>query len=103
MPLLVAFASLPFGIRERTYTVHGTSGQLTVHVSEQKFSPLIAVSPSGSATDDAPPTDPWSTTYTWYDHPFVLQVIFGVDHATLGSINSTATVIRRLAEGIALD
>ena len=79
MPLLVAFASLPFGIRERSYTVSAESGPLTVHVSEQQFSPLIAVGTQPSAEDPSAlfGDDVITTTYTWYDHPFVLRVMFG--------------------------
>ncbi|MHB1318250.1 MAG: hypothetical protein ACYCYF_06495, partial [Anaerolineae bacterium] len=102
MPLLVAFASLPFGIRERSYTVPSESGPLTVHVSDQRFSPLISVRPSGEAaeSDDSLYEDSATTTYTWYDHPFVLRVMFGKDRAALGSINSGATIVRRLPEGV---
>jgi|GEM_PF-918683 len=105
MPLLVAFASLPFGIRERSYTVSTESGPLTVHVSEQQFSPLIAVGTQPPADDPSAlfGDDAITTTYTWYDHPFVLRVMFGGDHAALGSINSSATIIRRLPEDIDLN
>jgi hypothetical protein len=98
MPLLVAFASLPFGLRERSYVVPSGSGPLTVHVSEQRFSPLISVGAETNTADASTDEDGVTTTYTWYDHPFVLRVLFARDRAALGSINSGATVIRRLPD-----
>ena len=104
MPLLVAFASLPFGIQERSYTVPTPSGPLAVHVSEQRFSPLISVGPAESTEQSnlVFDEDSVTTTYTWYDHPFVLRVLFGKDRAALGSINSGATILRRLPDEVNL-
>jgi len=100
MPLLVAFASLPFGLRERSYTLPSPGGDLAVHISEQRFSPLLSIGHKGV---QVPEEEGLTTTYTWYDHPFVLRVLFGSDGAALGSINSGATVVRRLPEGIDLN
>jgi len=104
MTLLVAFASLPFGVRERSYTVTTESGPLTIHISERRFIPLISVSTEGEPVDASALDEGQASTtaYTWYDHPFVLRVLFGENRAALGSINSGATVVRRLPEDLDL-
>ncbi|MBC7317585.1 MAG: hypothetical protein H5T70_14275, partial [Chloroflexi bacterium] len=43
------------------------------------------------------------TTYTWYDHPFILRVMFGRNVAALGSLNSSATMAEPLPPEISLD
>jgi hypothetical protein len=73
-------------------------------VSDQRFNPLISVGQSGQNAEPEGGFDEDSViaTYTWYDHPFVLRVMFGRDRAALGSINSGATIIRRLPDGLNL-
>jgi hypothetical protein len=58
----------------------------------------IAARPELAQSIPASGQGPGLTTYTWYDHPFVLRVVFGRNVASLGSINSSATVARPLAD-----
>lgn len=98
MPVLVAFASLPFGLREGTYTVETANGPLTAHISAQRYNPFLSISPRPEQAEGIPPSGIGEgfTTYTWYDHPFILRVVFGQNVAALGSINSSVTIVRRL-------
>jgi hypothetical protein len=105
MTTLVAFASLPFGLRGGTYEVNTPVGLVQVRVSDMHFRPFLTVSARSEMTQDIPPMGIGAgfTSYTWYDHPFVLRTIFGHDMAALGSINSAATVISPLPDQIRLD
>jgi hypothetical protein len=100
MPVLVAFASLPFGLREGTYTIETSHGPITAHISARRYQPFFSVGPQAELAESIPPNAVGDglTTYTWYDHPFVLQVVFGPNVAALGSINSGATVVEPLDE-----
>ncbi len=100
MPVIVAFASLPFGLREGTYSIKTSGGEITVHITAQRFNPFLSISPRPELAQSIPPKGIGEgfTTYTWYDHPFVLRVVFGRNIAALGSINSGATVVGPLDE-----
>ncbi len=104
MPVLVAFASLPFGLREATYDIETSSGPVTVHVSAQRFNPFLSISPRPELAQRLPEQGAGEgyTTYTWYDHPFVLRVVFGRNVAALGSINSGATIVRYVPDTLEL-
>jgi hypothetical protein len=102
MPVLVAFASLPFGLREGTYAIETSQGTITAHISGQRYQPFLYVGDAQDAGhslcldelgDDV-------TTYTWYDHPFVLRVVFGANMAALGSINSGVTVVEPVEQAL---
>jgi hypothetical protein len=97
---LVAFASLPFGLRGGVYEVHSTQGTVSVIVSELSFNPFITLASRTVATKPIPQHGQGEgfLSYTWYDHPFVLRVAFGPGIASLGSINSNATIIYHLPE-----
>jgi hypothetical protein len=98
MPALVAFASLPFGLRGEVYHVQTSKGLLEVHVSGLSFTPFISISSRPELAQTLPKAGVGEgfTSYTWYDHPFVLRVVFGRNVAALGSINSCATIVRPL-------
>ncbi|MBN1402789.1 MAG: hypothetical protein JXA74_18245 [Anaerolineae bacterium] len=99
MPALVAFASLPFGLRGEVYSVQTSKGLVDVHVSELSFTPFISISSRPELAQSLPEGGAGEgfTSYTWYDHPFVLRVVFGRNVAALGSINSCATIVRPLS------
>jgi len=94
MASIVAFASLPFGLRGGVYKVKTVYGKHEVHVSEQGFSPFLNVCSRPELMQSLPASGLGEgfTTYTWYDHPFVLRVAFGRNVAALGSISSCATL-----------
>lgn len=98
MPVLVAFASLPFGLREGTYAIETSRGTVTAHISGQRYQPFLFVGPGedGGKSLCMDELGDDLTTYTWYDHPFVLQAVFGENMAALGSINSGVTVVEPL-------
>ncbi len=102
MPVLVAFASLPFGLREGTYAIETSGGTITAHITEQRYQPFLSVAPPGEQRQlhEADLANDTLTTYTWYDHPFVLQAVFGENVAALGSINSSATIVEPLDEAL---
>jgi hypothetical protein len=98
MATLVAFASLPFGLRGGVYEICTSAGTVSVHVSELQFNPFLAISPRPELAQSIPSRGQGEgfTSYTWYDHPFVLRVVFGRNVASLGSINSCATIVEML-------
>ena len=98
MATLVAFASLPFGLRGGVYEICTSTGTVSVHVSELQFNPFLAISPRPELAQSIPVGGQGEgfTSYTWYDHPFVLRVVFGRNVASLGSINSCATIVEML-------
>jgi hypothetical protein len=95
---LVAFASLPFGIRGGEYPVALGDTQVIVRVAEQRFNPFLSVTSRPELAQSLPRDrfDDRFTSYTWYDHPFLLQVVFGRNVAALGSVSSMATVVEPL-------
>ncbi|MBC7235710.1 MAG: hypothetical protein H5T69_07690 [Chloroflexi bacterium] len=105
MATLVAFASLPFGLRGGVYEIQTFSGVVAVHVSELQFNPFLSISPRPELAQSIPKRGQGEgfTSYTWYDHPFVLRVVFGRHVASLGSINSCATVVEPLPSESILD
>ena len=111
MPVLVAFASLPFGISGGRYQVATPHGLQTVHVTDLSFTPFLTITSRPELARALPlhAEGEGYTSYSWYDHPFVLRVVFGRNIASLGSINSSGTVVQPLAaslgeiEGEALD
>jgi hypothetical protein len=112
MAIMVAFASLPFGLKGGEYEIATAAGPVTAHVTESQYSPLVGVS-SGSGLQEASPGgdegrlgrifEDAATSYTWYDHPFVLRVVFGGDGASLGSIGSSASILRPLPDDTDID
>ena len=98
MPALVAFASLPFGLKGDTFTVHTSTGKVEVHISELSFTPFRAITSRSELAKSMPKGGAGEgfTSYTWDDHPFVLRVVFGRNVAALGSINSCVTIVRPL-------
>jgi len=98
MPSLVAFASLPFGVRGGVYDVLTPSGMVQLHVTDLRFNPFLSISSRPELAQQIPENGQGDgfTSYTWYDHPFVLRVVFGRNVASLGSINSCATVVQRI-------
>lgn len=104
MPVLVAVASLPFGLRGGQYDIKVQHRTLAAHVTEQRYSPAVTVASRPELAQTIPPhgTGEGWTTYTWYDHPFVLRATFGRNVASLGSINSWAMLSRPVAEGLDL-
>jgi hypothetical protein len=105
MPVLVAIASLPFGLREGTYSVRTPPQMATIHVSQQRYSPAITISSRPELAEQIPAEgagEGW-TTYTWYDHPFVLRATFGRNVAALGSLNSWATLSLPLDDDFDID
>ncbi len=105
MPILVAFASLPFGLRGGAYEVTTESETVTVHVSELRYNPFLTVASRPELAQMIPQHGHGGgfTSYTWYDHPFVLRVTFGRNVASLGSINSCATVVQQLPPDVDFD
>jgi hypothetical protein len=103
-PLFVAFASLPFGLQGGAYPVWTYAGVKTVHVSELRYNPFLSIYSRPELLQSIPPSGQGDglTTYTWYDHPFVLRVVFGRNVAALGAINSSATVAEPLPQGLTL-
>jgi hypothetical protein len=103
MPALVAFASLPFGINGGMYHVATPHGLQTVHVSDLSFTPFLTITSRPELARALPLRGEGEgyTSYSWYDHPFVLRVIFGRNIASLGSINSSGTVIQPLVISLA--
>jgi len=104
MPVLVAFASLPFGLKGGEYEIATRAGVVTAHVTGSRYTPFVTVS-SGSESSPASCQgslgriiEEGATSYTWYDHPFVLQVVFDRDGASLGSISSCASIVRPLPD-----
>jgi hypothetical protein len=104
MPTLVAFASLPFGLRGGEYPIKTLAGTVVAHVSERRYSPFLSITSRPELAQSIPPSGQGEgfTSYTWYDHPFVLRVIFGRNVASLGSINSCATIARPLPDTVSL-
>ena len=102
MPTLVAFASLPFGLRGGVYDVMTESGLVQIHISDLQFSPFLTISSRPELAQSIPPRGQGEgfTYYTWYDHPFVLRVVFGRNVASLGSINSCATIAQPLPDDL---
>jgi len=105
MATLVAFAGLPFGLREDVYEVKTPLETVRVHVSAQRYTPVVTITSRPELAQSIPADglgDGW-TSYTWYDHPFVLRVAFGRNVASLGTLNSCATIARSLPDGQDLD
>jgi hypothetical protein len=98
MPALVAFASLPFGVAGGPYEVNTVYGIKTVHVTAQTYTPFLTIASHPAATRVLAAQDQAEglTSYSWYDHPFVLRVVFGRNIASLGSINSSGTIVQSL-------
>ena len=105
MAVLMAFASLPFEVQGGTYRVRTDAGPVEVHVAEARFTPFLSISSRPELAQTIPATGEGQgfTSYTWYDHPFVLRVTFGRNVAALGSINSCATIVRPLPPSLNLD
>jgi hypothetical protein len=102
---LAAFASLPFGLRGGTYEVRTLQGMVSVIISELSFNPFITMAARSMVAKPMPHHGQGEgfLSYTWYDHPFVLRVTFGPGIASLGSINSCATIVLRLPDDFSLD
>jgi hypothetical protein len=98
MTTLVAFASLPFGLRGGLYEVSTPTGLVEVRVSDVRYQPFLMISSRPELAQTLPDRGIGAgfTTYTWYDHPFVLRAAFGRNVAALGSINSSATIVSPL-------
>ncbi|NLG49650.1 MAG: hypothetical protein GX552_06025 [Chloroflexi bacterium] len=104
MATFLAFASLPFGLRGGEYQVATAKGMVTVYISDLSYSPFLTISSRPELAQAIPKSGEGDgfTSYTWYDHPFVLRVLFGRNVASLGAINSCATVAQPIPEGIDL-
>ncbi|MHB1295257.1 MAG: hypothetical protein ACYC4R_09720 [Anaerolineae bacterium] len=104
VPNLVAFASLPFGVRGGQYEVATKGKMVVVHVSDLRFNPFLSISSRPELIRALPSSGQGQgfVSYTWYDHPFVLRVLFGHNVASLGSINSLATILQPLPEAFDL-
>ncbi|MHB1356485.1 MAG: hypothetical protein ACYCZF_10970 [Anaerolineae bacterium] len=102
---LVAFASLPFGLRGGAYEVRTNLGIVSIIVSELSFNPFVTLAARSVVSKPIPHHGQGEgfLSYTWYDHPFVLRVTFGPGVASLGSINSSATIIHHLPDNFDLD
>ncbi|MEA3407973.1 MAG: hypothetical protein U9R48_07835 [Chloroflexota bacterium] len=102
MAMLLAFASLPFALRGGTYTVRTDEGLVDIVVSERSFNRFLTITSRPELAQSIPEGGEGEgfTSYTWYDHPFVLRVVFGRNVASLGSVNSGATIVRPLPERI---
>ncbi|MFO7919087.1 MAG: hypothetical protein R6V13_13540, partial [Anaerolineae bacterium] len=102
MAMLLAFASLPFALRGGTYTVRTDEGSVDVVVSDRSFNRFLTITSRPELAQSIPEGGEGEgfTSYTWYDHPFVLRVVFGRNVASLGSVNSGATVIQPLPDDI---
>ncbi|MHB0859418.1 MAG: hypothetical protein ACYC5M_17855 [Anaerolineae bacterium] len=98
MANLVAFASLPFGIQGGQYEVAVGRAVVVVHVSDLRYNPFLSISSRPELAQSIPSSGQGRgfVSYTWYDHPFVLRVLFGHNVASLGSINSLATIVHPL-------
>ncbi len=98
MPALVAFASLPFGINGGPYQVNTPLGPKTVHVTDLTYTPFLTITSRPGLARALPRMEQVEglTSYSWYDHPFVLRVVFGPSIASLGSINSSGTIVQPL-------
>ena len=105
MATLVAFASLPFGLRGGEYQITTPVGTFTAQVSDLRFNPLITITSRPELAQMIPASGEGEgfTSYSWYDHPFVLRVLFGRNVASLGSINSYASIVRPLSESLDLN
>ncbi len=102
MSVLVAFASLPFSLRGGDYEVVTGLGTVTIHVTQAGYSPYLTVTSRPELAQSIPQGtqgEGW-TFYTWYDHPFVLRLAFGRNVASLGSINSCATMVRPMPDEV---
>ncbi len=105
MPTLVAFAGLPFGLREDLYEIKTSQETVRVHISAQRYTPVVTVTSRPELAQSIPAdglAEGW-TSYTWYDHPFVLRVAFGRNVASLGTLNSCATIARPLSDDQDID
>jgi hypothetical protein len=104
MATLVAFASLPFGLKGGDYEIKLPTGMVAAHVSELRFSPLLTITSRPELAQMIPSSGEGEgfTSYSWYDHPFVLRVLFGRNVASLGSINSYVSIVRPLPEALNL-
>lgn len=105
MPALVAFASLPFGLQGGLYQIRSADELVDVHITDLRFSPFLTITSRPELAQSIPARGQGEgfTTYTWYDHPFVLRVVFGRNVASLGSINSCATIAQPLPAGFDLE
>ncbi|MFH1086706.1 MAG: hypothetical protein V1772_13205 [Chloroflexota bacterium] len=105
MAVLMAFASLPFELQGGTYQVKTGAGPLEVRVADARFTPFLSITSRPELAQSIPPSGEGQgfTTYTWYDHPFVLRVTFGRNVAALGSINSCATIVRPLPSTLRIE
>lgn len=103
--LLVAFASLPFGLRGGAYPIRTGGAVKTVHISEMRYHRFLSITSRPELAQTIPEDGEGAefTTYTWYDHPFVLRVMFGRNVAALGSLNSLATIAEPLSSEVPLD
>ena len=104
-PVLVAFASIPIGLRGGTYRVKTHASLIDVFVTDLRFNPFLTVTSRPELAQSIPASGEAEgyTSYTWYDHPFMLRVVFGRNVAGLGSISSCATIVRPLTDGFDLD
>ena len=104
MAALVAFASLPFGLRGGEYLVRTSTGEFTVYVSPLEYNPIITITSRPELAQSIPRDGRTEgfTSYTWYDHPFVLRVLFGRNVASLGAISSYATIVQPLEDSLEL-
>lgn len=102
---LVAFTSLPFGIRGGNYELTTPRGQTVILITDRTFNPFITLASRPFQVPPIPPDGQGEgfISYTWYDHPFVLRVTFGPGIASLGSINSLATIVQHLPESFDID
>lgn len=103
--LLVAFASLPFGLRGGAYLIRAGGETKTVHISDRRYHRFFSITSRPELAQWIPEDGEGAefTTYTWYDHPFVLRVMFGHNVAALGSFNSSATIAEPLPPEVPLD
>src|SRR5512147_2727654 len=94
---LVAFTSLPFGVRGGNYNLATPSGPVTIIVTDLSFNAFVTLTSRPQLARAMPQNGQGEgfISYTWYDHPFVLRVTFGPGVASLGSINSLATIVQR--------
>lgn len=102
MAVLLAFASLPFALRGGTYTVRTDDGSMDVVVSDRSFNRFLTITSRPELAQSIPKGGEGEgfTSYTWYDHPFVLRVVFGRNVASLGSVSSGTTIVRPLPDYI---
>ncbi|MHB9032728.1 MAG: hypothetical protein ACYC6L_06745 [Anaerolineae bacterium] len=102
---LVAFTSLPIGLRGGSYELTTPKGQVNIIVTDLHFNPFVTLTSQPHLAKALPQNGQGEgfISYTWYDHPFVLRVAFGPGVASLGSINSLATIVQRLDETLEPD